>query len=57
MEDAILYRKLATLIDDVPLEETLEDLAWSGVPREAFEAFCDRVESKGLRERPTRWRA
>jgi 5'-3' exonuclease len=57
MEQALLYRKLATLIDDVPLEETLEGLAWSGVPRPAFEAFCDRVESSGLRERPTRWSA
>jgi 5'-3' exonuclease len=54
---ALLYRKLATLIDDVPISETLEDLAWSGVPREAFEAFCDRVESTTLRERPSRWRA
>ncbi len=44
------------LIDDVPLDETLEDLAWAGVPRDAFEAFCDRVESSGLRARPTRWR-
>jgi 5'-3' exonuclease len=56
MNLALLYRKLATLIDDVPLGETLEDLAWSGVPRPAFEAFCDRVESQGLRERPARWR-
>jgi 5'-3' exonuclease len=56
MEAALLYRKLATLIDDVPLEETLEGLAWSGVPRQAFEAFCDRVESSGLRERPSRWK-
>jgi 5'-3' exonuclease len=54
---ALLYRKLATLIDDVPLTESLEDLAWSGVPREAFDAFCDRVESSALRERPSRWRA
>ena len=53
---ALLYRKLATLIDDVPLTESLEDLAWSGVPREAFEAFCDRVESSALRERPSRWK-
>ena len=52
---ALLYRKLATLVDDVPLAETLDDLAWSGVPRAAFEAFCDRVESSALRERPTRW--
>ncbi len=33
----------------------LEDLAWSGVPRGAFEAWCDRVSSTSLRERPTRW--
>jgi 5'-3' exonuclease len=57
MSLARLYRKLATLIDDVPLAETLEDLAWEGVPRDAFEAFCDRVESSSLRERPARWRA
>jgi len=54
---AMLYRKLATLVDDVPLAETLDELAWSGVPRAAFEAFCDRVESSTLRERPTRWKA
>jgi 5'-3' exonuclease len=57
MSHALLYRKLATLIDDVPLAETFEDLAWSGVPRAAFEAFCDRIESSTLRERPTMWRA
>jgi 5'-3' exonuclease len=53
---ALLYRKLATLIDDVPLPEDLDDLAWSGVPRDAFEAFCDRVEARQLRDRPARWR-
>jgi 5'-3' exonuclease len=56
MSEALLYRKLATLIEDVPLEETVDDLAWSGVPRQAFEAFCDRIESRALRGRPTRWR-
>ncbi|MCL2448071.1 MAG: flap endonuclease [Polyangiaceae bacterium] len=55
MPRALLYRKLATLIDDVPLPEDLDDLAWQGVPREAFEAFCDRVEARTLRARPTRW--
>jgi 5'-3' exonuclease len=57
MSLALLYRKLATLIDDVPLTETFEDLAWSGVPRGLFEAFCDRIEANNLRVRPTRWRA
>ncbi|MGD0678395.1 MAG: 5'-3' exonuclease H3TH domain-containing protein [Polyangiaceae bacterium] len=56
MSHALLYRKLATLIDDVPLPERLEDLAWSGVPRRLFEAWCDRVGAPRLRERPTRWR-
>ena len=56
MPNALLYRKLATLIDDAPLAEDLDDLAWRGVPRAAFEAWCDRVEARGLRTRPTRWR-
>jgi 5'-3' exonuclease len=55
MELALLYRKLATLIDDVPLAESFEELAWTGVPRAAFEAWCDRVGVRTLRERPTRW--
>jgi len=32
VEDALLYRKLATLRTDVPIEEELEDLRWRGVP-------------------------
>ena len=30
--EALLYKKLATLRTDVPLEEELEDLQWSGLP-------------------------
>jgi 5'-3' exonuclease len=55
MDLALLYRKLATLIDDVPLTESLDDLAWKGVPRAAFEAWCDRVGARTLRDRPKRW--
>jgi 5'-3' exonuclease len=55
MEDALLYRKLATLIDDVPLRETLADLEWTGVPREAFGAWCARTKVDDLRDRPRRW--
>ena len=32
VEDALLYRTLATLRTDVPIEEELEDLRWRGVP-------------------------
>lgn len=55
-EAALLYRKLATLIDDVPLPERLDDLAWTGVPRAPFEAWCDQVEVTTLRATPTVWR-
>ena len=56
MERAMLYRKLATLIDDVPLGTELEELAWSGVPREAFLSWCNSVAARELTERPQRWR-
>ncbi len=29
-EDALLFRKLATLREDVPLKEKLDDLEWKG---------------------------
>jgi 5'-3' exonuclease len=53
-DDALLYRKLATLVTDVPLKETLDDLRWRGVPRSEFEAWCDRVGARDLRTRPSR---
>ncbi len=55
-DEALLYRHLATLVTDVPLDERLDDLAWYGVPREAFLTVCDRLDATTLRERPTRWR-
>ncbi len=57
LTEAKLYRKLATLVLHVPLRERLQDLAWSGVPRRAFEAWCDQVETTELRSRPSRWSA
>jgi 5'-3' exonuclease len=56
-EDALLYRRLATLVKDAPLPETpdLGALAWKGVPRAPFEALCDRLGLARLRSRPQRW--
>jgi 5'-3' exonuclease len=55
-EAALLYRTLATLVEDVPLpEKDPEDLRFRGVPREAFLAWCDRLGVTTLRSRPTRW--
>lgn len=54
-DDALLYRKLATLVTDVPLRESLEDLRWRGVPRGPFEKFCDRMNLSTIKARPQRW--
>lgn len=54
-EDALLFRELATLRLDVPIEEDLAALEWRGVPRQRFEEFCDRFGFGAIRERPGRW--
>ncbi len=43
LDNAMLYRKLATLRLDVPLPQTLEQLEWKGVPRAKFEAWSAKV--------------
>ena len=48
-EEVMLYKRLATLICDVPLAETLDDLEWGGVPNEPFQALCDELGSETLR--------
>ena len=53
--DALLYRKLATLIDTVPLTESLEDLEFKGMPRERFERWCDELGVQRLKTVPKRW--
>jgi 5'-3' exonuclease len=55
-EDALLYRKLATLVTDAPLKESLAELAWAGVPRATFESLCDKLGLTSLKSRPKRWR-
>jgi 5'-3' exonuclease len=54
-EEALFYRRLATLIDTVPLAESLDDLRFRGVPRARFEAWCDAVGATTLRTVPRRW--
>lgn len=55
MGDALLYRYLAQLRDDVPLPDALSDIEWRGVPRDRFLAVCDELGFEQLRERPHRW--
>jgi 5'-3' exonuclease len=55
--EAQLYKKLATLRRDVPIQEDLADLEWRGVPRLAYERLCRELGFANLLERPKRWAA
>jgi len=39
-ETAYLYRELTTLRLDAPIDESLDDLEWKGVPEDRFREFC-----------------
>jgi 5'-3' exonuclease len=55
-DEALFYRRLATLVDDVPLAESLDDLEFRGVPRARFERWCDELGVARLKTAPRRWR-
>ncbi len=55
MGEALLYRFLAQLRADVPLDDDLADLEWHGVPRVPFTAFCEEMGFDRLLDRPHRW--
>jgi 5'-3' exonuclease len=46
--DALLYRKLATVVEDVPLAQSPDDLAFTQVDEKRFWAFAD---AQGMRRR------
>lgn len=50
-DDAMLYRTLATLRADVPIDESLEDLRWTGPDRPALEALCQELGERTLLDR------
>jgi 5'-3' exonuclease len=53
-EEALLYRKLATLRTDVPLAESLSDLEWRGaLPR--LKELCAELNDESIPERVTKW--
>jgi len=52
--EAILFRQLATLRLDVPLQENLEDLKWRGA-REDLKEFCRRMGDEKFPQRISRW--
>lgn len=55
IDDAYLFRELTTLRLDVPIEETLSDMEWVGVPRDAFVEFCDEMGFDEAAIRVHRW--
>ena len=54
-EEALLFRRLATLRDDVPLHEVLADLEWRGAAPE-FDEVCRELGDEALAKRLTRRR-
>jgi 5'-3' exonuclease len=51
-----LYKVLATLREDAPLGESLEDLEWRGASRAALNAFCIEIGDTEFLGRVERWR-
>jgi 5'-3' exonuclease len=54
--DVGLYKTLATLREDVPLEESLDDLLWRGARREHLEAISIEIGDDETFARMDRWR-
>jgi 5'-3' exonuclease len=55
--DALLYRRLATLANNVPLPQRgPEELEWRGARRAEFRALCEELGQPRLAERPHMWR-
>jgi 5'-3' exonuclease len=54
-EEAFLYRRLATLRNDVPLEESLKDLEWRGALNR-FRHLCTQLGDRELPDRVPRWK-
>lgn len=54
-QEALLYKKLATVRKDVPLKEKLADLKWQGA-RQRLKELCDKLGDEKIPARITRWR-
>ncbi|MCA9610911.1 MAG: flap endonuclease, partial [Myxococcales bacterium] len=55
-EAAKLYKVLATLREDAPVDEDLDAMEWQGADREALAAIDEEIGDSASR-RVTRWRA
>ena len=55
-EDALLYKRLATLRRDVPLPQKLADLRWRGADRKKLEALAESIGDTRVMDRIQTWR-
>jgi 5'-3' exonuclease len=49
-EQALLFRRIATLETDAPTVDSVDELEWNG-PTETFVDLCDQIDAPGLAER------
>lgn len=54
--EAALYKKLATLREDAPLAESLDDLLWRGARRDELARVSAEIEDQEPLQRVWRWR-
>jgi 5'-3' exonuclease len=54
-QDALLFRELSTLRQDVPLKEKLKDLEWKGATSK-FKKVCEELREERIVERVKKWR-
>ena len=52
-EDALLFRRIATIETDAPVSATVDELRWTG-PTPEFAAMCARLDAAGLLRRAER---
>ncbi|HSR66989.1 MAG TPA: 5'-3' exonuclease H3TH domain-containing protein [Acidobacteriota bacterium] len=52
---ALLYKRLATLRYDAPIQESLHDLEWRGARRKPLESLCRDLDSEAALDLIPRW--
>jgi 5'-3' exonuclease len=55
-DEALLYRQLATLREDVPIKEKVSDLKWRGA-WEKLKEICHQLGDENIPKRISRWRS